>query len=52
MTGAMTILVATMKDAVTGTLAALLLMLTGCGAPPAPARTVALTDRITAVVAA
>jgi len=40
-----------MKDAVTGTLAVLLL-LTGCGAPPAPARTVALTDRITAVVAA
>ena len=52
MTGAMTILVATMKDAVTGTLAALLLMLTGCGAPPAPPAPVALTDRITAVVAA
>jgi hypothetical protein len=52
MTGAMTILVATMKDAVTGTLAALLLMLTGCGAPPAQPAPVALTDRITAVVAA
>ncbi len=52
MTGAMTILGATMKDAVTGTLAALLLVLTGCGAPPSPPPPVALTDRIAAVVAA
>jgi hypothetical protein len=47
----MTILGATMKHVATRSLAALLLLLAGCTAPPVPVAPVPLTDRMAAVVA-